>query len=359
MSEFRIHSDRFSLLRFSAALLCALGPLPAASPPATPATDAVQLSPFIISTERESGWSANETLSATRTRQALKDVPVNIDAITADFIEDLGLNTADEVTRFVANVYAAPKMENDNQTDNFSFRGLSQRFNVSRNYFRWYIPSDTYNVERIDFGKGSNSLIFGDVEPGGQGSVFTKRALRRNFGTLLVQQGSEGAYRYQLDVNRRLRDNLAMRLNAVRRQEKTFQDASAYGLAGETITVSWQPFRDTMIRVEAERGDFDNARGFSGITVREQSARSLGFTSVGAWFTSDGAWFNQAALAVADRTSTNGPAVGWLSLLNGGHVDVAMRNAAGATTGARHFAGLPRHYNLRGSFDRQGRPFST
>ena len=124
--------------------------------PQVPADDAVQLSPFVISSERDTGWSANDTLSATRTKQALKDVPVNIDAITSDFMEDLGLNTADEVTKFVANVYAAPTMENDNQTDNFSFRGLSQRFNVSRNYFRWYVPSDTYNVERIDFGKGSN-----------------------------------------------------------------------------------------------------------------------------------------------------------------------------------------------------------
>jgi outer membrane receptor protein involved in Fe transport len=189
-------------------------------PPAQLTQDAVQLSPFVISTERETGWSATDTLSATRTKQALKDVPVNIDAITSDFIEDLGLNTADEVTQFVANVYAAPTMENDNQTDNFSFRGLSQRFNVSRNYFRWYVPSDTYNVERIDFGKGSNSLIFGDVEPGGQGSVFTKRALMKNFGTLVAQYGSEGAYRYQLDLNRKLRDGLALRFNAIRRQEK-------------------------------------------------------------------------------------------------------------------------------------------
>ena len=334
-------------------------PLVAAPAPAPAADEAVQLSPFIISTERDTGWSANETLSATRTKQALKDVPVNIDAVTADFIEDLGLNTADEVTRFVANVYAAPTMENDNQTDNFSFRGLSQRFNVSRNYFRWYVPSDTYNVERIDFGKGSNSLIFGDVEPGGQGSVFTKRALMKNVGALFAQVGSDGAYRYQIDLNRKLRDGLALRLNAVRRQEKTFQDASAYKLEGETLALTWQPFRHTLIRLEAERGDFENARGFSGITVREQSARSLGYTSAGPWYTSDGKWFNQSTLAAADRSSTNGPAGGSLSLLEDGYVDVAMRNAAGVIVGTKRVSGFPKHYNLRGSFDRQGRPFST
>ena len=327
--------------------------------PQVPADDAVQLSPFVISSERDTGWSANDTLSATRTKQALKDVPVNIDAITSDFMEDLGLNTADEVTKFVANVYAAPTMENDNQTDNFSFRGLSQRFNVSRNYFRWYVPSDTYNVERIDFGKGSNSLIFGDVEPGGQGSVFTKRALMKNFGTAFAQYGSNDAYRMQLDVNRKLRSGLALRFNAVRREERTFQDASAYKLAGETLALTWQPFRNTLVRLEAERGDFDNARGFSGTTVREQSARSLGFTSAGPWFTSDGAWFNQSTLAAADRSSTNGPAGGSPTLLEGGFFDVSMRNAAGVVVGTKRIFGNPKHYNLRGSFDRQGRPFST
>ncbi len=329
------------------------------TPAPAPADEAITLSPFVISTERETGWSANETLSATRTKQALKDVPVNIDAITADFIEDLGLNTADEITLFVANVYAAPTMENDNGQDNFSFRGLSQRFNVSRNYFRWYVPTDTYNVERIDFGKGSNSLIFGDVEPGGQGSVFTKRALMRNFGTLFAQYGTEGAYRYQMDVNRKLRDGLALRLNAVRRQEKTFQDASAYKLAGETLTLTYQPFRHTAIRIEGERGDFENARGFAGVTVREQSALSRGFTGAGAWYTSDGVWFNQSTLPAADRGSANGPTGGSLSLLEGRFVDVVMRNASGAAVGTKRIVGFPKHYNLRGSFDRQARPFST
>src|SRR5690349_7507576 len=87
----------------------------APTPPKAPATDAnelVTLSPFVLSVERDSGWSANDTLTATRTKQALKDVPVNIDAITSDFIEDLGLFNVDEIANYVANAYAPPTMEN-------------------------------------------------------------------------------------------------------------------------------------------------------------------------------------------------------------------------------------------------------
>ncbi|MBI5690273.1 MAG: hypothetical protein HZC55_09240 [Verrucomicrobia bacterium] len=341
-------------LRSQSAPAPASGPRPASE-------ELVQLSPFVVDVERESGWSANATLSATRTRQELKDVPVNIDAITSDFMEDLGLFTADEVTKFVANVYAAPPMENDAGTDNFSFRGLSQRFNVSRNYFRWYIPSDTYNVERIDFGKGSNSLIFGDVEPGGQGAVFTKRAQFRNHGSLLAQYGSENAYRVQFDLNRKLRDNLAVRVNVVRRAEKTFQDFSAYKLDAQHVAVTWRPFRNTEIRVEAEKGEIHNNRGYAGVQIREQSARSLSFTGAGWWFTSDDTnnIFAQSTLPAADRSTANAPAGGSPSLVEGSFFDVTMRNAAGAVVGTKRVYGYPKRYNIRGTFDEQGRPFDT
>jgi outer membrane receptor protein involved in Fe transport len=316
----------------------------------------VTLSPFVVSTEKETGWSANDTLSATRTKQALKDVPVNIDAITADFMEDLGLNTADEVANYVANAYAPPTLENDNQSGAIAFRGLTGS-TATRNYFRWYIPSDTYNVERIDFGKGSNSLIFGDVEPGGQASVFTKRAMMRNFGEFRAIYNNEGAYRFQLDVNRKLRDGLAVRFNAVRRQEQTFQDASTFKLEGETIAATWQPLRNTLIRVEYEQGDFANVRGFGGVTIREQSGRSRSYTTDRLYYTSDGEWIIRSQLPSADRS--NGPAGGSPSLIEGSYFDVTMRNAAGAIVGTKRMVGYPKHYNLRGSFDRQNRPFDT
>jgi hypothetical protein len=321
--------------------------------------ETVELSPFIISTESETGWSANDTLTATRTKQALKDVPVNIDAITSDFMSDLGLFSADEVANFVANVYAAPVMENDNQGGNFAFRGLSQTNNISRNYFRWFIPSDTYNVDRIDFGKGSNSLIFGEVEPGGQGSAFTKRPLMKNFGELFALYNSEGAYRFQLDLNRKLRDGLALRFNAVRKLDKTFQDASDYKFEGETLAVAWRPFNRTSIRVEGERGKYDNVRGFAGVKIWERSAMSRGFGTAGDYYTSDGVWVIQSTLPAADRLAANGVSGGQPSLIEGSFFDVQMVNAAGVVVGTKRINGFPKHYNLRGAFDNQARPFDT
>ena len=332
---------------------------PVPPPVAAAKEEAVELSPFIIQSERETGWSANETLTATRTKQALKDVPVNIDAITSDFMEDLGLFSADETAKFVANVYALPVMENDNQGGNFSFRGMTQTNNISRNYFRWFIPSDTYNVERIDFGKGSNSLIFGEVEPGGQGSAFTKRPLLKNFGEVSAFNNSEGAYRYQIDLNRKVAGNLALRFNAVRRQEKTFQDASAYKFKGETLAAVWQPFKHTSIRVEGEQGKYDNTRGFAGINVWERSALSNAWSTAGTYYTSDNVWVLQAGQSAADRLAANSVSGGQPTLIEGSFLDVTMRNAAGVAVGTKRINGFPKRYNIRGGFDNQARPFDT
>jgi len=58
---------------------------------------------------------------------------------------------------------APPRVANDD--GRLSFRGLTAASNTSRNFFMWYVPSDTYNVERLDFSLGSNSLMFGDPRP--------------------------------------------------------------------------------------------------------------------------------------------------------------------------------------------------
>lgn len=359
LTQLRPAGARLALIAAAFSVLPSSRAQTAPTPPKTPASapnELVTLSPFILSVERDSGWSATDTLTGTRTKQALKDVPVSIDAITADFIEDLGLFNVDEVANYVAGAFAPPTMENDNQSGAIAFRGLSGS-TATRNYFRWYVPSDTYNVERIDFGKGSNSLIFGDVEPGGQASVFTKRAQMRNFAEVYTYWNHYGAYRFQLDVNRKLTDNLALRFNAVKREERTYQDASTFGLDGQTLTTTWRPFRNTMVRVEFERGDFANVRGFGGIAIRERSGRSRAFTTNRLFYTSDGEYIQQASLPSADRS--NAADGGSPSLVEGSFWDVQMRNAAGTVVGTKRFNGYPKEYNIRGSFDRQGRPFQT
>ncbi len=93
--------------------------------------------------------------------------------------------------------------------------------------------------------------------------------------------------------------------------------------------------------------------------MQEQSARGRGFNSAGTYFTSDGAWIFQSTLPAIDRGAANGAAGGTPSLLEGGVFLVQLRNATGAVVGTKRIDGFPKHYNLRGSFDLQARPFGA
>jgi hypothetical protein len=157
------------------------------------------------------------------------------------------------------------------------------------------VPSDTYNVERIDFGKGSNSLIFGDVEPGGQGSVFTKRAQMKNFGNLSPIWQRQRLPRPARPQPQAHATASPPRSTPSAAPEKTFQDASlqAGGRARWPSRGAVQKHDDPL---EAEQGEFHNARGFSGVTIREQSGRSTRLHQPVWWYTSDNSWFAQSTL---------------------------------------------------------------
>jgi outer membrane receptor protein involved in Fe transport len=64
------------------------------------------------------------------------------------------------------------------------FRGFGAG-GQARNFFPWSVTSDSYNVERLDFSRGPNSILFGTGTPGGIINVTPKRAnLERNRGSL-------------------------------------------------------------------------------------------------------------------------------------------------------------------------------
>ena len=123
--------------------------------------DVLELSPFTVKASSEEGWSASSTLLGNRINQDLVKVPVTVDVLTRDFFNDVGVFNMDDAAAFVSGVTVVPRLEARNDDGRLTFRGLTGSADTSRNFFKWSVPSDTYNVERFDFGKGSNSSIKG------------------------------------------------------------------------------------------------------------------------------------------------------------------------------------------------------
>lgn len=252
-----------------------------------------ELSPFVVESEDDQGWTASTTLIGTRTRQAIQDMPISIDAVTVEFLDDIGAYDLEDASIFIAGLDTAPQLDNRNDDGRTSFRGLElgNRENgaSSRNFFTWYPRTETYNVERIDFNKGSNSLMFGDTAPGGLATTYTKRARDRNFGQIRASFGSDDSYRMQLDVNQKISDKLFLRLNMIERNRKGYVDYAEDYVFGYHIAATWRPLQNTEIRAEYEKLEYERNRGRTDIQINQRAALGRGFSgSRRDWYTSDG-----------------------------------------------------------------------
>ena len=303
--------------------------------PATPASDGgvIQLSPFVVHTE-DDGWIAGNTLLSNRTNQPLKDVPVTIDSLTPEFLADVGAFDAYAAAQWSANAFVetegqkavrgtAASSTAPQDALRYSFRGIENEGGPTRNLFKWGVPSDTYNVERIDFGRGSNSLLFGDVEPGGQGNIYTKRAVvGRSYGSVLAQIGSFDSYRASFDYNFSKSDRWAARLNVVRSSQKRDFDFNRFDVEAIHGAATYRPFKNTVVRAEFETGEHHRVWGTNNLRGFENRTPGRGFNQKWTVLPDNSVVLN-TDLPAADRT------------FNGGAL-LSLLDADG---------GYPRHYN--------------
>lgn len=326
---------------------------PSAQPSSPPPTeDVVSLSPFTVSDTDDKSWLATTTLIGSRTNQELAKLPVTVDVITAEFMRDIGAFNLDDAAQYVSGVNVTPRLESRND-DRITYRGLGGS-GSSRNFFTWYVPSDAYNVERFDFNKGSNSLMFGDSPPGGQATIYTKRARSRNMTEFYASVGSYEAFRFQLDVNRKLRENFFMRVNLVNRRNKTYVKGTNDVFRAGDIAFTYEPFKTTAIRVELERGATHRVRADSALAINDAAAAGRGFSSNNQWYyTSDGEILQRTSTfpAAVDRS---GPSGNQVSLLAGQSRAVRLPNGT-----QKIFSGFDQYTNMLGTVDYNNRFFNV
>ena len=99
-----------ALLASFAALLPGLARAQSApSSPATPApaaerADAVQLSPFEVRPDEDSGYQAANTTAGSRLNSRLKDTPASISPFTKEFLSDIGATDLESMLAYATNV---------------------------------------------------------------------------------------------------------------------------------------------------------------------------------------------------------------------------------------------------------------
>lgn len=141
----------------------------AAPPPKT--TDVVELSPFEVSSHRDTGYRATKSTTSTGISLDIAKTPLNIQVVTGTFIEDLNLDNMHQAIRYVSGVQndefnrdASGVRIRGMQVGNFYRNGNPRPFNFS-----------TDNVDRIEVVKGPVATFFGQGNPGGIINYITKK----------------------------------------------------------------------------------------------------------------------------------------------------------------------------------------
>lgn len=246
--------------------------------------DVIQLSPFTVNTDRDNGFSATNAGTATKLGLDMKDMAAPYSVMTGEFIAALNLTDLQEAALWSTNgapvidaqgadQFAAPSM--------YNIRGQVINAGQQRNYFTTAATIDTYNTERIDFGRGPNAVLFNtgaNSVLGGGISVHTKRArLNRSFTHVGATVGSWDYYRTTLDTNQVLTNALAIRANVMWQDRGGYMDHEFDKRKGITVAGTYRITPKTELRVEMLQDkiqrtrptfpSFDRLSGWDGTTV--------------------------------------------------------------------------------------------
>lgn len=167
-------------------------------PPSKPGEEVVQLSVFEVSATTSSSYHTAQTLSGSRTVEQVRDLPLSIQVVNAQQLADFNVT---DFRNLGALLVGAESTEQTNSDRAVNLRGFLSDTQLT-NFFIRYLPSDTYNAERVEVIRGANSLIYGEADPGGLLNVVTVRAkFDHRSASAAYRFGSDDFNRATFDVN--------------------------------------------------------------------------------------------------------------------------------------------------------------
>ncbi|MEO7797183.1 MAG: TonB-dependent receptor plug domain-containing protein [Opitutaceae bacterium] len=251
-------------------------------PPTT--TAPVVLSPFTVSSEKDTGYQSSDTLAGSRLSTPIKDIAASISVYNKDFLNDIGATNANDLLIYATGMEAGgpggnfsnaagsnitetnvvgDSVRNALQSASRS-RGLSGP-TFSRGFFATEVSVDSYNTSSVTVNRGPNAILFGVASPAGVVDTTLLRAdLFRNISKVEFRYGNNDAMRATLDLNRVLiPKKLAFRLASVADDERYNQRPAFENKRRLFGAVTFQPYRATVLRADVETGNTKANRPFS------------------------------------------------------------------------------------------------
>ena len=225
-------------------------------PPAAEAEKAVVMDAFIVSTDKDNGYIATDSLAGGRQAAPIRVTPAPMSSLTGTFLNDLSVTNLNDALKW--SLDTVPTSDRSGMTGGsaggvFNYWSISTRGGATvqggnpptKNYFPMYTMIDTYNIDRIEFDEGPNSILFGIGDIGGAVSCYSKTArFDRAFSDVNIGGDSYGGYRSTIDVNQFVGD-FAVRVNAVLANEQGWRDGDFHHKLGADFAADWKFLNDT------------------------------------------------------------------------------------------------------------------
>jgi hypothetical protein len=218
----------------------------------------ITLTPFEVTTNKDVGYAAGNTLSGGRVDTPLAITPGAISVITKEFMDDFNITDMNQAGNWTIGFDLGTSVPNSDpnsisvyqnivrgapSTDNFPTRNGSINFGAA----------DSYNTERFEFQRGPDTSMFGDGGPGGrQGSTSKRATFNRTSTSLSTQFDNWNGYRGTLDYSKGW-DRFGIRVNGLYQNAPGFQSGMNKIKKAWTVNTVTKLTKNTQLIAEYER----------------------------------------------------------------------------------------------------------
>ena len=168
--------------------LSAVTALAQTAPSANAKEDVVVLSPFEVTAVENRGYIAAETVTGSRVKTKIVDLPYTVNVITSEFFDDFAL------FELADNLVHVGSFTGLDIGGGFNLRGFSSTSQLRDGFYRLGRYGSS-NIDSMEIIKGSNAAIYGRTSPGGMVNMISKQPKAREYYKLNVNYGDYGTRR--------------------------------------------------------------------------------------------------------------------------------------------------------------------
>ncbi|WP_238393159.1 TonB-dependent siderophore receptor [Myxacorys almedinensis] len=168
---------------------------------------------IVVTGEQSDGYNPSNSSTATGIDTPLRDIPLSIQVVPQEVIEDRNVTELGTALETVGGVVSSGGRGTSVFGPGFLVRGFRAGESVFRDGISYFslAPLSTNDIESVEVLKGPASVLFGQGEPGGIINLVSKKPLREPFYSASFSAGSFSTYRGDVDLSGPLNDSKAVR----------------------------------------------------------------------------------------------------------------------------------------------------